>query len=337
MPVLAGILLQGGGDTITLTGSKLESAMRVGLGAEIEGEVQPIVLPGRKLIDVCGKLEPDGKVVLERKDTVVKLKYKRSVFTLRTHEPDQFPTFPEKPDTDMSIPAETLKDVFDKTIIAVATEKSRPMICGVYLKCDGKTLTAVATDSKFMVWATAPHDHDFEGIIVPSESVRNIARVFTAGDMWLSVSNNQLICGQADKTVSSLLIEAEYVAYKTYLDLVVKYEASFECDREELLGAVENACLLSDALHSQIVLSGGGDTLIVESDLVNVGGSHNQVAANFQGTMERTGLNGTYIRKVLTSLDCERVEIGHGNPVEPISLFPVGSDDYKCVIVPMRL
>jgi len=339
MPVLAGILLQGSDSVITLTGSKLENAMRVEMAAEIEGEVEPLVLPGRKLIDICGKLplEPDAVVVLEQQGAVVKLKYKRSTFTLHTQAPDEFPEFPAMPETDMSIPVDILKEVLSRTVIAVSTNRVRPMICGVYLKCEDTILTAVATDVKILVMATASYGFDFAGVIVPANAVKNILRVFSEGDMWLSVSNNQLICGQNGKTVSSLLIESEFVNEACDSLVALDWQDTFECDRVELLNAVESACLLSHKEYALLKLSADGDALVIESDLVNVGGSRQVVSAEFQGGMEPIGLNGIYLRKVLTDLSCERVKIGHGNPTDPLTLISVGNENYKCVIVPMQL
>jgi DNA polymerase-3 subunit beta len=341
LPVLAGILLQGGGDKISLTGRRLENAIKVELDAEIEGEIGPVVLPGRKLIDICGKLplEADAVIVLESASGgIVKLKYKRSVFTLRVLSPDQFPKFPDKPEGDISIPAETLRGVLSKAVIAVSSNQTRPMICGVYLKCENGILTAVATETKILVYATAPYDYDFEGVIVPTEAVKNILRICSGGDMWLSIEQNQLLCGQEGRTVSSLLIEAKYIDYETWLDTVNSYTKSVVCDRDELLNAVEGACLLSNPLAKlPIYIDGRDDTLTIDSDLADIGGAHNQIAAECSGVLERMCLNGEYLRKLLMCLDSERVVIGYDNPDNALRLTAEGGEDAVCMVMPIRI
>ncbi len=337
LPVLKGILLQGGAGTIALTGSKITSAIQIEIPAEIEGAIEPVVLPGSKMIDVCDKLpvESDTVITLEFVGTGMKLKYKRSVFTLRTQPPDQFPEFPAKPDGTMTIPVEALKGVLSRTVLAVSTNQTRVMMCGVNLKCTGGRLVAIGTDAKLLVWATAPYDHDFESVIVPSDAVKNILRVFSDGDMWLSVKNNQLVCGQDGKTVSSALIEAKSPDFGPWL--ARKYTGKFECDKRELLNVIQGALLLSHADYGKVILSAADDTLTIESDLIDVGGAHSQIEAKVQGTMEPTGCNGTYLRRVLSDLDTERLVVSFTDPANVFSVVPLGAENYECVIAPMTV
>ncbi len=343
LPAVTGILVIKDGPV--MIANNMRSGMSVTLDAEVDlaarldGREESCIVPGRKVIDICNKIKvnDDDDVVLEAYDDYEEatLRISQSRFTLKTLPGDQFPAFPAVPDTDKYLlSGDDLVHVLKSTVYAASSDQSRVSLCRVYLKgFDGK-LTAMATDAKRFASASMPYDGLFEGIAIPAEFAKIMINTFRSGDVWLTVANNQLVCGQGDTVITSLLYEETFPEEESnrIVASVKAYSTSVTCSKSDFANAVDMALLLSNPLVSKIQLS--GDKALNVSASHNIGGALNIVDAEIVGSMEPIYLNGVFVKNILATLGGEKVVLKYGSPLEPFLIC--SDDDVLGVVMPMR-
>src|SRR5918996_3405881 len=147
VPSLGGILVEAREDGLTLRATDME----VGLILSVEGKVETpgsALLPGRLLVDVVRNL-PAGDVVLalrpEQRD--VELTAGTARFHLRTLPPEDFPRLPEFEGEAITLPGSALADTVERVARAASRDEVRPILTGVLVTAEERTLTMVATDS----------------------------------------------------------------------------------------------------------------------------------------------------------------------------------------------
>ena len=325
MPAIMGILIK---TDMTMIANNMRSGISVTLVGEqsLEGYLgDPLswILPGRKVIDICSKIKVDNDTVVTldlSDDQKATLKVGRSRFTLKTLPGEQFPAFPDVPDTEKHyIPGADLVSVLKNTVYAVSSDQSEVYLCGVYLKGLDGQLRAMATDKKRFAVVSVPYDQEFDGVVIPTEFVRIMISAVEEGDVWFTVADNQIVCGQGDTILTALLYaevfpEEQVVAM---IDMVNAYSSHLVCSKADLANAIDTALVLSNPLVANRIMLNASDSSIYVSTGHEAEGAVNVVEAELTGPMEPTYLNGVFVKNVLATLD-DTITIKHGGKSQPV-------------------
>lgn len=339
LPSITGILVVKDGPV--MIAMNWQSGMSVTLDAEVDlGGVESCIIPGRKVIDICNKIKVDNDdvAILEIGDNNATLKISKSRFTLKTLPLEHFPAFPAVPDTAKHyILGDDLVRLLKNTVYATSGDQSKLYVCGVFLKGSGGRLTAIATDVRRFAVASVPYEGEVTGVLVPTKFARVMISTFQPGDMWLTVADNQLVCGQGDTVITSLLYEDRFPEEgpNKMIELVKAYTKSTTCSKAELVNAVDMALLLGNPVDNKIKLE-ASDKLNVSASH-DAGGADSVVAAEISGSMEPTGIKGTFVKNVLAVLDSESVVMRYDNPGGAFLIHAQDDDSVLGIIAPMRL
>ncbi len=147
LPILSGILMTASDDSVVLESTDLEISIKDTVGANVE-EPGSVVLPGRLLSEVVRSL-PEAAIKLETTSfDQVKVSCGTASFVLKALSPDDFPRFPEvSPERRIAVPTSVLQNLVRKVSKAVSRDDARPILTGVLVVIDEKTIRMVATDS----------------------------------------------------------------------------------------------------------------------------------------------------------------------------------------------
>ena len=169
---------------------------------------------------------------------------------------EEFPQLPSVEGEALKIGGETLRDVLQKTEFAASTEEVRYFLNGLYFNFLEQGTEVVATDGKRLALArceplTAPGEAN--GFIVPLKAVREIARTFAdAGEISISVFENQILFTDGNATLTTRLVEGDYPKYEKIIP--ESTEGRAVVSKEGILSATRRVSLLSNPKNYSICL-----------------------------------------------------------------------------------
>jgi DNA polymerase III subunit beta len=77
--------------------------------------------------------------------------------------------------------------------------------------------------------------------------------------------------------------------------------------------------------------------LTVSSSSPDLGEAKEEVVVDYKGDKVSLGFNARYVLDVLGAVSSERVVLEFQDPLSPVLVKEEGNEEYKCVIMPMRI
>lgn len=338
---LSGILLNTVNGAVTLRATDLE----LGLQTELEGEVGDgpfeTLLPGRLLAEVARSLG-DEKVELEPREAErdVEIRSGGSRFHLRTLPAADFPRFPEPEGSPMRIPAAALASSVELVARAASRDDMRPVLTGVLVTAAAGEMTMVATDSYRLAVKRTTIDRDLGGELeanVPARALRELGRILTAEgaeevEVWLL--RNQAVFRTGPVVLNTRLIEGQFPNYRQLLP--ESYEHDVRLPRGELLDVARRVSQLAQR-NAPLRLALSPGELTVAAETPDVGDAQETMPAAFEGEPLEIGFNPEFLKDGLESIEEEELLLRVISPLRPGLLQPVDNDDFRYLVMPIRL
>ncbi|RZM22793.1 MAG: DNA polymerase III subunit beta, partial [Sphingomonas sp.] len=208
IPILSNVLLEATAEgTLKLMATDLDLQINESVAAAVD---QPgaTTVSAHTLFDIARKLPEGSQVQLAAAEGRMTIVAGRARFSLGTLPRDDFPVIAEgELPTQFELPAETLKQIIDKTRFAISTEETRYYLNGIFLHvADEATpmLRAAATDGHRLARVTVPRPDGAESmpdIIIPRKCVAELRKLLDEVDgsvgVSLSASKIRFDMGQA--------------------------------------------------------------------------------------------------------------------------------------------
>jgi len=349
LPILSHILAQPQGDgSLKLTATDLEMWMECSLPARLqasldaEDETAGFTAPARVFTEMLAAL-PDADVHLERPDggNKVQVRCARSDFNILGLPAEEFPAPPDVTATaSFSLPGELLRDMIRHVLFAVSKDDTRPILTGVLLAFDGKTLKMVATDTHRLAVRTAK----LEGgdgtatAIVPARAMNELLRL--AGDdetVTVSLAAGQARFEVGTTTMVTRLLEGQFPNYERVIP--TSFDRKLTLETEEFARAVKRAAIVARDNANRVVLETEGAQLVLSAESGTVGSVREEIEVAREGDDIQIAFNAVYLGDVLAVSETEGVVLELTEPLRPGILRPIGekATDYLCVLMPMQV
>jgi len=344
---------KGGAGSISLAATDGEISLvlsRPDVEVQDEGEA---LVPADKLRQIVGAMDDQPTLTIKTQGDVCEIEAPGAHFKVYGYPPGDYPPTPEFPTQGaarVSIDADLLEQLIQRTIFSTARDNSRYAINGVLLKRTGKKLEMVATDGRRLALARGTCDSAGGGdeaisCIVPTKALGMVLRlVGGANKVRIAVTNNQIVfafdeadaAGPGTILVSNLL-EGTFPPYDEVIPKDQDKKATF--DVGTLSGAVRRAALLTneESRGVRMTFSGGkGQRLRVASRAPEMGEAEIDVEmAGYEGTDIEIAFNPAFITDALKVVTGEQVIFELKAPNKP-GLIKSGSD-FLYVVMPVNL
>ncbi len=337
---LEGILIESTDDSnIKLTGNNLEIAIDYTIKADVS-RAGSVVINSKILGDIVRKL-PDAPVMIEVDDkNTVFIECDHAKFKISGLSSEGFPPMPviEK-EKSFIISQNVLKEMIRKTMFAMSTDDTRPILTGMYIEINSRKTVMVACDSfrVALVRYELPHDTDNISIVVPGKAVNEIQKILRTEDETAAVyiANNQIMVDMGSHRIVGRLLEGQYFKYRSFIP--DEFSTNVVVDRLELMHSVERAALIisSDERSYPLTLK-IKDSIIQMSAKSNLGNVDDVIRAEIEGQDIEIGFNPRYLAEALRVIDDENVEICFTNDIGPGLIKPVEGDEYTYLLLPVR-
>ena len=343
IPILSNVLIEASADgAIKLMATDLDLQVVESISAQVE---QPgaTTISAHTLFDIARKLPEGSQVSLQAADGKMLIQAGRARFNLSTLPRDDFPVIAEGDlPTQFELPAETLKQIIDKTRFAISTEETRYYLNGIYFHVSDEgqpVLKAAATDGHRLATCVTEVSGlaETRQIILPRKGVLEMAKLLTdpEASVSLSLSANHLRAQTEEFTFTSKLVDGKFPDYSRVIpkggnNVVL-------ADRTDLRQVFNRTAILSNEKYRGVRLVLGTDTLQVFANNPEQEEAEETTAVEYQGDALEIGFNVSYLQDVLGVISTEQVKFTLSDANSSALIEEPDSSDAMYVVMPMRL
>ncbi len=340
LPVLGNLLLTAGDKTIRVTATDLEVEIRASVETPVD-EGGEVTLPARKLLDICKALPESAKIQVSLKDQRAQIRSGKSRFTLSTLPASDFPVVERvQGETRFSIAQNRLRELIERTHFSMAQQDVRYYLNGLLLEISPGLLRAVATDGHRLAMCDMDSDVSLPGkqqVIVPRKGIQELLRLLEDSDtpVDVEVGTNHIRVSRGDICFTSKLVDGRFPDYERVLPK--GGDKQVLADRELLRQALSRTSILSNEKYRGIRLNLDKNIIKIQSHNPEQEEADEELEVDYQGAGLEIGFNVNYLLDVLGSVRSDQVELTLSDSNSSCLIRQPGSDQYRYVVMPMRL
>ncbi|MEW6584936.1 MAG: DNA polymerase III subunit beta [Nitrospirota bacterium] len=351
MPILSHFLLNAGKKKSYLMATDIETAIKEPLEIAVEKDGS-LCIPARKLFEIVR--ETEGNMTLETIDESssggwLRIKAGASEFKLACLPPTDFPAWPALGDVEeLTIEASSLLEMIEKTLYAAGESDTRYTLNGLlfHARADDGKMTIVGTDGHRLAIITKEMEggvKEEKRIIVPRKGVSELRRFLppeSGGEgeskkVKIAIGEKHLLFSVDNIEFLTRLIEGSYPNYENVIPQGNEKKVIIE--RDSFSKVLRRVSVMSRERASAVRFDLESDKLTVSSSSPDLGEAREEVVIDYKDEKLSLGFNARYLLDVLAAMTSEKIVLEMQDPLSPVLVREGGNDNYKCVIMPMRI
>ena len=340
LPILANVLLEQKEGRLHVTATDLE--MQITAVADLAGkDGQATTVGARKLQELLRALPDDATINVDSAGSRMTVRAGRSRFNLQTLAAADYPRISlghEQLQT-LSLPQKNFRALIKLAEFAMAQQDIRYYLNGMLLVIDKASLQAVATDGHRLSWASMSvvGDYTRQEVILPRKTVLELSKLLGEVDdpVTIDVLANQVRFRFGSVELVSKVVDGKFPDYNRVIP--TGHSRTFDVERVELLSALQRAAILSNEKFRGVRLVLSADELKIICTNTEQEEAEEQLEVSYKGDALDIGFNITYLLDVLQNVSSERIRLAFGDANSSALITMPGRDDYKYVVMPMRI
>jgi len=340
LPILANVLIEHRDGKLFVTATDLE--MQITAVSDLPGkDGQATTVGARKLQDLLRALPDDVNVNVDAAGGKMTVRAGRSRFNLQTLAASDYPRInvgQEQLQT-LSLPQRDFRSLIKLAEFAMAQQDIRYYLNGMLLVADGATLQAVATDGHRLSWASLAIDGNFsrQEVILPRKTVLELSKLLDDSDapVTIDILANQARFRFGSVELVSKVVDGKFPDYNRVIP--TGHGKKIQLDRAVLLSALQRAAILSNEKFRGVRLVLGDEQLRIICTNSEQEEAEEELPVAYTGEGLDIGFNITYLLDVLANVTSERVDFAFGDANSSALVTLPDRDDYKYVVMPMRI
>jgi DNA polymerase-3 subunit beta len=341
MPILSHFLLKVD-KKASIMATDLDIALKGPLKAEVL-QKGSLCIPAKKLFEIAREVE--GEILLEAQDNNwIKVTSGKSTFKLMGLPEADFPALPAvSKSEELSIKADTIKDMIEKTIYATGESDTRYTLNGLLMhfipKRKNMELKIVGTDGHRLSVISVKMEGkvaEEKKLILPKKAAMELRKLIegSSEDIIIYINKNHIFFSIDGVTLTSRLIEGTYPNYEQVIPKDNDKEVVVE--KLSLLKALRRTSIMSRERTNAVRLDLEEGKITLISMNPDIGEAREEIAAQYRGEQMTVGYNARYMMDILQAMAGESVVLLLQEPLSPTILREPEKGDYTCVVMPMR-
>ncbi|MBI2864868.1 MAG: DNA polymerase III subunit beta [Chloroflexi bacterium] len=346
LPITGNILISTEESRLKLAATNLEIGIVCWIGAKVEDEGS-ITVPAQLLTDFVNSL-PNDRVDLEVSARTNSLTLRCARFEAKINGLDaqDFPPIPAGVEgITARIEPATLHEAISQVAFAAATDDTRPVLAGVYVKLSGSEGVFAAADgfrlSVRNVSLVSPLEEEVE-LIIPAKTLAELNRILGEEEETVEIvvtpNRNQVVFHLANVNMVSQLIQGTFPNYPQLIPpsfggkAIVNTADFLKAAKTASIFARENGIVRIQGQPGEELVPG---KLIISARGDEVGENVGEVDAIIEGEATRIAFNAKYLLDLLRVVTSGQLSLQTNSPSSPGAARPVGRQDFVHVIMPM--
>jgi DNA polymerase-3 subunit beta len=221
----------------------------------------------------------------------------------------------------------------------MAQQDIRYYLNGLLMVVEGGLVTVVATDGHRLALASLATELEAprQEVIIPRKAVVELTKLLSESDepLRVDVLANQVKFSFGTTHLVSKVVDGKFPDYKRVVPS--GYQKHFSIDRQVLLHALQRAAILSNEKFRGVrwILSSG--SLRIACTNTEQEEAQEELDVDYKGEALDIGFNVQYLLDVLNNLAVDEVQVSLGDANSSALITVPGRDDFKYVVMPMRI
>ena len=348
-PILANVLVSAEEGRLKLSATDREMGITCWIGAKIQ-EPGATTVPARTFSDLVTTFPNEAiEMELAVRTQTLHLRAGRSNAEIKGIDAQEFPPMPE-PDKSggVELGAGDFKEMIQQVVFAASRDDARPVLTGVLITVEGKTMTMAAADGfRLSVRKTelkSAADQPMRAI-VPGRALNEVARIATDDkeqiSMTLPPGRGQVIFRLKNAELRCQLVEGAFPEYQQIIPdgyktrTVVSTEAFLKAAKQAEIFARESSHIARLDIKPGEGKAPG--TMEISAQSEETGSNDSKVDASVEGGPILIAFNVRFLREVLDVMKTPNVALETSAAAAPGVVRPMGDEDFLHVIMPMHL
>ena len=344
IPILSNVLIEAqAGGTMRLMATDLDLQIDETIPAAVD---QPgaITVSAHTLFDIVRKLPEGSQVELNAAEGRITVIAGRARFTLATLPRDDFPMIAEgELPTTFELPAETLKQIIDKTRFAISTEETRYYLNGIFLHVTDEAtplLKAAATDGHRLARVTVARPDGADGmpdVIVPRKCVAELRKLLDEvdGSVGVSLSGSKIRFDLGQAILTSKLIDGTFPDYSRVIPTA--NDKILKIDPKSFMQGVDRVSTIATEKTRAVKMALDRDKIILSVTSPENGAAAEEVPGEYAAMAFEIGFNSRYLMDILAQIEGDLVEVHLADAAAPTLIRENDAAPALYVLMPMRV
>ncbi len=339
MPVLEGILISAEQGKITLIAYNLEMGIKKEIYAKCE-EPGDIVIPAKLLADILRKMSDVQVEISADSKLNCNIKCGEATFDIMGMAATDFPEIPSvSSDNSFKVDGKVFASLKKGTAFAAAqNEGAKPILTGINISLNDGFIQFVAIDGYRLAIKKEKieNQNNFE-FTVTGKALNEVVKLIDdeSEDIEINVSNRLIGFNINGYTFISRLLEGDFVNYQKTIPTENKQRVVV--NTRDLINTIERVSLLISESFTTPIRCYFNELNVVFTCATSVGRATETFNLKLEGENFEIGLNSHYLLDVLKAIEDEQIQILFNGPNAGVLFLPVDDDNFKYMIMPMRL
>ncbi len=341
IPILSNVLIEASLEgSIRLMATDLDLQIDETVPAAVD-QAGATTVPAHTLFDIARKLPEGAQVELTAAEGKIRINAGRAKFELGTLPRDDFPVIAEgELPTVFELPAETLKQIIDKTRFAISTEETRYYLNGIFLHVADDVLKAVATDGHRLARVTVARPDGADAmpdVIVPRKCVAELRKLLDEvdGSVGVSLSGSKIRFDLGAAILTSKLIDGTFPDYTRVIpqgnDKILKI------DPRSFMAGVDRVSTIATEKTRAVKMALERDRITLSVSSPDSGTAAEEVPGDYAAQPFEIGFNSRYLMDILGQVEGDLVEVHLADAAAPTLIRENDKSAALYVLMPMRV
>ncbi len=335
--LLEGIRIKAENHRVTLYGSDGTMSIKCTVEANVieEGDV---VIPARLFCDLLTKFDDcDISISIDGNNIVLECGHSKT--TLCYMNSEQYPAFPVFNAADgLTLYSKQLISMIDQTVFATSVSEEKPILTGLLFEIENSCFKMVALDGFRLAIRKERLGSEkvAKEIVVPSKSMREVARIIPDDETAIRIYTNDhivgIVCDHIE--IATRVLQGDFVKYKSILP--TDFMSRVIVNRQRFFNCIERAGILARQSKTNLVnlaIEGGLMTITSDSE---VGKAREEIDIQLTGKNINIAFNVKYLLDVIKVIFDDEIVMDFNTNISPCVIHPVSGDSYLYLVLPVK-
>jgi len=340
LPILSNLLVEGKNNNIQLTATDLEMQISLNVESALDQDFSTTV-SAKKFLDICRSLPEASDIDMVSKDSRMTVKAGKSRFNLQTLPAADYPVMTKVAGETVKINISQVefKRLLKQVEFAMAQQDIRYYLNGLLLEVNENKLNLVGTDGHRLSFTSATLNESYEKteVILPRKTVIELIKLLDDNDemVTIEIANGQVNFAFGEISLISKVIDGKFPDYNRVIPS--EHSNMFTVDRVAILTAMQRASILSNEKYRGIRMVLSEDNIKLISTNTEQEEAEEELEIDYKKEALDIGFNVTYLIDVLNNTQQENINFSFADESSSCLITVPEDDDYKYVVMPMRI
>ena len=340
LPILSNLLLEAKNNNIKLTATDLEMQISLNVESKFNGELSTTI-SAKKLLDICRSLPEAVDIDMISTDSRITVKAGKSRFNLQTLPAADYPVMSKVVGSGIAIKISQIefKRLLKQVEFAMAQQDIRYYLNGLLLEVNENKLNLVGTDGHRLSFTSCKlnQTYDKTDVILPRKTVVELIKLLNDSNDEVNI---EITAGQVnfmfnEISLISKVIDGKFPDYHRVIPTA--HQNIFSVNRVAVLNAMQRASILSNEKYRGIRMVLSANNLKLISTNTEQEEAEEELEIDYTKDAMDIGFNVTYLIDVLSNTQQENINFSFADANSSCLITVPCDDNYKYVVMPMRI